>query len=135
MSSVALVPRNDEPAPRAKRLPLKLLAGGAEPRLPLALVYRKGARELLLQSPWAIRSLVMDAFERIPRYFGDTARFALERFVDPEEAAEEPLLYLVVGTTLSASEARDALDRFDEEWWLDNVDRGQNRIHLSLEFL
>jgi hypothetical protein len=132
MSAVAYVPRDDEPPPRAKRSPLAFLTGGG---LPPELEFHKGARELLLRTPWPARTLIADTCRKIPEFFGRGARFALEDVVDVGEVTVEHLLYLVIGAELSASDASDAYDRFLEEWWLDNVERGQGSVHIGLELL
>ncbi len=138
MSSVAFVPNDNEPLPRPKALPLHLLSGGAEPpnpRLPPQLFWRKGARETLFQCPVSTRALLTEACAKVTQHFGNTALVALEQFVDPDEPTAEPLLYLVIGTDLTARAAREALDRFQDDFWLDNVDRGGDKVHLTLEFV
>lgn len=136
MSAVAYVPREGDPAPRAKPLPRALLTGGGEPptRLPSQLVYRPGARELLFRTPGA-RTVIVETCGKIPEFFGAGARFALEAMVDVGEVTVDQLLYLVIGAELSASDASDAYDRFLEAWWLDNVERGQESVHIGLELL
>lgn len=138
MSNVAFVPRDTDSSPRAKALPLKLFAGGAEPpdrRLPADLVFRRGARKLYFRCPSAIRAVIADACAKIGDFFGASVQIALDRFVDAEDTEADALLYIVIGTQMGAAAAGDALDRFQEEWWLDNVERGQDKVHVSLELL
>ena len=132
MSAVAYVPRDDEPAPRAKPLPRAFLTGHG---LPPELELRTGARELLLRTPWPAYALIAETCRKIPEFFGAGTRFALEAMVDVGEVRVEQLLYLVIGAELNASDAGQALDRFQEEWWIDNVDRGQGSVHIGLELL
>ena len=137
MSAVAYVPKDDDPPPRAKPLPRALLTGGGDPpaRLPSDLVYRRGARERLFRTSGPARTLIAETCGKILEIFGAGARFALEAVVDVDEVAVEPLLYLVIGAALNAPDAGRALDRFQEEWWLDNVERGEWSVHIGLELL
>lgn len=137
MSAIAYIPRDDDPPSPAKQLPRALLMGGGQPptRLPPQLVYRPGARELLLRTPGPARPLIAETCTKIPEFFGAGARFALEAMVDSGEGTVEHLLYLVIGAELNASDAGRALDRFQEEWWIDNVERGQGSVHIGLELL
>lgn len=51
---------------------------------------------------------------------------------DPEEGGRELVLFLV--TSQDPAEALAQLDRFDEEWWLDNRGRGRGEISVSLDY-
>jgi hypothetical protein len=103
------------------------------PRLPESLHYRQGTRELLLRWP-ELREVVPEAFRKLTDSFGASAQIVLDRFDDPEAEEEGPILYLVVRTDLEADAAREALDRLDE-WWLMNEERANGRLQISLEFL
>ncbi|WP_437898066.1 hypothetical protein [Sorangium sp. So ce124] len=104
-------------------------------RLPPQLVYRPGARELLLRIPGPARTLIAETCRKIPEFFGAGARFVLDAMVDVGEVTVDHLLYLVIVAELNASDAGRALDRFQEEWWIDNVERGQGSVHIGLELL
>ena len=139
MSAVAYVPRDDDPPPRApaKPLPRALLMGGGEPptRLTSDLVFRRGARGLYFRSPAPARALIAETCAKLSEFFGRGVRFALEDVVDVGDVTVEHLLYLVIMAELNAPDAGRALDRFQEEWWIDNVDRGQGSVHIGLELL
>ena len=96
--------------------------------------FRAGAVELLHRWP-DLGALIQEASKKLRESFGTSARIVLERFDDPETGKEDPSLYLVIETTLKAREARQALDRFEDEWWMDNAARSNDRLHISVEFL
>ncbi len=72
---------------------------------------------------WANKYLIKVLFEahkQIKRVFGgNIVEVCLEWDRDPEEDFEG--LFVIVKTSLSPEESLDLLDRFDEEWFLDNV--------------
>jgi hypothetical protein len=96
------------------------------------LIYRAGARDLLLRWP-ELREVIPDAFEMLKDSFGASAQIVLDRFDDPEAEEEASILYLVVRTELEAHAAREAMDRLDE-WWLMNEERANGHLQISLEF-
>lgn len=116
---------------RAKPLPRKQCALLPNPS---RLGFRDGAIELLHRWP-ELSALIQEAACKLLESFGTSAQIVLERFDDPEAEKEDPSLYLVVGTTLRALDARQALDRFEDNWWMDNAERSNNRLHVSVEFL
>lgn len=79
--------------------------------------------------------LLLEARPAIERHFGREARGVLRLFVDSEDLPAEPMLYAGVVTALSASEAAERLDHLDEDWWLDQSDRAQGHLCLTVEFL
>src|SRR4051794_22363447 len=49
-------------------------------------------------------------------------------FVEVENDPDTPAVYRLlvsIGTTLNAEETLQALDQFDQEWWLKNLDRAK----------
>jgi len=104
------------------------------PRLPEALSYRRGARDLLLRWP-ELREVIPEAYERVTEAFGSSAQIVLDRYDDPEAEEENPILYLVVRTELEADGARQAMNRFDEDWWLANETGAEGHLYVSVEFL
>lgn len=121
---------------RAKSLgksPQRFVSTVSIPPLPPDIVVREGAEPM--SRPPHIRALLLDAFVKIREFFGRSTLIAIDRFVEPDESEAEAILYIVVGTKLSSEEADAAYDRFLEDWWLANVDRGRNQVHLSVEFL
>ena len=117
--------------PRAKRLPGAVCA--AARRLPDELRYRPDVLELVLRWP-ELRAFIAEAVGELLRYFAESSEVFLDRFDDPESEEEDPILYLVVRTSLKAGQARVALERFHEEWWTANEDRNEDRLFVSVEF-
>lgn len=72
---------------------------------------------------WTHKDLIgtlLEAHKQIKRVFGENMiEVYLEYGRDPEEDFEG--LFAVIKTNLSPEESLDLLDRFDEEWFLDNV--------------
>lgn len=60
---------------------------------------------------------------------------ALEVVYDPEDEHGEPELFARIETTLSAEEALLHLDRLDEGWWLDAVQRGRFILQIDVWFV
>lgn len=62
---------------------------------------------------------LFEAYKHIKEIFGLGVDVYLEIHRDPEEDFEG--LFVVVKTNLSPEKSLDLLDKFDEEWFLDNV--------------
>lgn len=85
-------------------------------------------RRLLRAHP-DLAPLIQEAADQLVRFIPD-ARFTLEMVTDPEYGDEE--LVLRVATSLPALEALEALDRFDEAWWLPNARRACGLFFVNL---
>ena len=83
-----------------------------------------------IENPFAVKSFLaahpnlkdylFETHEQIERFFGDSAlEISLKHDSDPEEDYEG--LFVIVKTHLSSEEALDFLDKFDFEWFLDQV--------------
>ncbi len=79
--------------------------------------------DLLLEVPMQIRT-----------YFGDNQRLKLEVLTEPDFPASKEL-WVEVLTALSAKEARQIMDTFDEKWWFDNMDRADCKLSIGLEYV
>jgi len=78
--------------------------------------------------------VLLEAHVYLQKYFGPDPRVTLEVVSDPEvEGMDELFAYIV--TTLSVDEALARLDRLDEEWFLDQIDRVDGRFNFNLEFV
>lgn len=78
-----------------------------------------------------LQSLVLYATAKLLHYFGEEATVVLEKF----DEGGDPLLFLEVCTDLSAQKAREALDRFHEEWWSTNVEgKATNILNVAVSF-
>lgn len=107
--------------------------GEPGPDIPLdgriAIVEADEVRRLLRAHP-EITPVINEAADQLVRFIPD-ARLSLEVVVDPEYGDDEELL-LGVGTSLQGLEALDALDRFDEAWWISNVRRACGLFFVNL---
>ena len=79
--------------------------------------------------------LLIEAREHIRTHFGPDTPTALEVFYDLDDELGEPELVALIETTLSAEEALLHLDRLDEAWWLDAVQRGRFILMITLRFV
>ena len=79
--------------------------------------------------------VLVEAAEVIPRYFGADAPLVLEVVTDPEEDAPRPELFALVRTTLGPDEARERMDRLDDDWWTDASPDGPGVLVVDLEFV
>ena len=90
----------------------------------------------LLQSEPDLLPLVNEAAEQLSRYFPD-ARLQLRHVFEPEGDEEELILgalpYQEVDTDPNVGEAMATLDRFDQDWWLQNMRRANGLLIVTLE--
>lgn len=77
---------------------------------------------------------ITEAIKHIRKQFkGD--RFTLRHDSDPESEDTGGLLLLKILTDSSRSGVADKLARFDQDWWLDNKSRTENRLIIKEEFV
>jgi hypothetical protein len=76
--------------------------------------------------------LLLESHDRINEQFPN-ARPVLEVVADPE-GAHDFQLALFIHTKLAPEEAMATLERFDETWWLDAMDRARGKLCVTLEF-
>ena len=79
-------------------------------------------------------SLIAEARHAVREVFGADTECTLERFVDPEATDSEPVLFLLVRTTLEPAAASEALEQVDRAWWLPNRKR-IGSLQLGLQFI
>ena len=79
--------------------------------------------------------LVLEVADHIPQYFGADAPLILEVFTDPESIPVHQELFAIVQTPVSAQDAVERLDRFDEEWWTDAPRPGPGVLVVDFEFV
>jgi hypothetical protein len=78
--------------------------------------------------------VLLEAHGYLQEYFGPDPQVVLEVVSDPEaESVDELFAYIL--TSLPADEALARLDRLDEEWFLDQLDRVDGLFNFNLEFL
>ncbi|HID61453.1 MAG TPA: hypothetical protein EYP49_01715 [Anaerolineae bacterium] len=76
--------------------------------------------------------LLLEAYDRIRIYFPDSPLF-LEVVTEPE-ANDDYQLVVSVAIVLDPDEALESLEQFDEDWWLDALDRAQGMLCIDVEF-
>lgn len=67
---------------------------------------------------------------RVKTVFGDNVKLALKL-----KLSDEPEVWVLIQTELSAREAFPLLDQFDNEYWLDNLERAQGKLNVRLEYV
>ncbi|MCC6328805.1 MAG: hypothetical protein IT174_09845 [Acidobacteria bacterium] len=72
--------------------------------------------------------------KQISKYFGKNAKLALELLSEPDFPSSQEIFVLVL-TADDAETARSKMDRFDNEWWLENLDKANCRLNVSLEYV
>ncbi len=77
--------------------------------------------------------VLLEARVHLQKYFGPDPQVTLEVISDPEaESIDE--LFAYIHTSLPVDEALARLDRLDEEWFLDQLDRIDGQFNFNLEF-
>lgn len=77
-------------------------------------------------------SLLLEAYVEVGNYFPHSRVF-LKVFDDPEVEGMDKL-FAYIRTPLPVDEALARLDKLDEEWFLDQLDRAAGRFNFNLEF-
>lgn len=78
--------------------------------------------------------VLLEAHGYLQKYFGPEPQVTLKVVSDPEgEGVEELFAYIL--TPLPVDEALARLDKLDEEWFLDQLDRVDGRFNFNLEFV
>ncbi len=85
----------------------------------------------LEENPFLI-PLLQEAYMHLKEYFPDSD-VVLEVVNTSEVVGEEELIAFIVVKQDSEKASLD-LDRFDEHWWLDNMDRAKDKLCIALEF-
>jgi len=78
--------------------------------------------------------LLVEAHGKIEQYFGPSPDVVLEVVTDPE-AIDDRELFAFIRTSFLPDEALGRLDRFDDEWWLDAMDKTLGALCIDVEFL
>ena len=90
-------------------------------------------RRFLQACPQLIE-LLLEAHVYLQEYFGPDPQVTLEVVSDPEaESMDELFAYIL--TSLPVDEALARLDKLDEEWFLDQLDRVDGQLNFNLEFV
>lgn len=78
--------------------------------------------------------LLREIPEKLYGYFGKNQKLALKVSFD-SDSPQLSELWILILTELSATEAFPILEKFDEEWWLENLDRTDCKLNISLEYI
>jgi hypothetical protein len=86
-----------------------------------------------LQEHRVLVSLLNEAYQEIRKHFA-SEDLKLE-LVSDREIAEDRQLFVYILTSLSVTDALKKLDRFDEQWWLERIDRANGLLNFNLRFV
>jgi hypothetical protein len=111
---------------------MALLDETCEPNLKFRMRSADEATTSMLSSNPPLARFVEEVADHMMDYFRN-AEVVVERFVDPEATTPVPLLFVVAKVVMSPDDAMGLLDRFDDEWWLDNKSRGAGIVRVSVD--
>lgn len=102
------------------------------------------ARDYEINNPEQVAEFIgenlflLDLLEEIPskiyQYFGDNQKLSLKVSHEPD-FPQTPELWISILTKYSAKEALPILEKFDEEWWLENMDGSGWKLNINLKFV
>lgn len=76
--------------------------------------------------------LLLEIHGKIGAYF-PYSQVVLEVVTDPEAVGDSQLV-VFIATDFDPDKADERFERFDEDWWLDALDRAQGMLCINLEF-
>jgi hypothetical protein len=76
--------------------------------------------------------LLRAAYPHIRKYFPSSKIF-LQAVADPEAMDEEQLVVFII-VDHDPDKASEALNQLDKDWWLDAMERSQDKLCITLEF-
>ena len=79
-------------------------------------------------------SLLEEIPNKIYEYFGNNQKLSLKISHEPD-FPQSSELWVSILTELSAKEALSILEKFDEEWWLENMDKSAGKLNINLKFV
>ena len=77
--------------------------------------------------------LILEAGDKAQEYFAERPALALHLAEYPDDGSRE--LFLLIQTAQPPEAALTQLDRFDQEWWLDALDRAEGKLNVKLEYV
>lgn len=93
-----------------------------------------GAMRSFLKAHLQLIEVLFQAHVHLQKHLGPDPQVELAIITDPEvEDMDELFAYIL--TSLPVDEALARLDRLDEEWFLDQLDRVDGRFNFNLEFV
>lgn len=81
-----------------------------------------------------LEPLLLEAREKITEVFGKEIQVRLELFKDPESDGD-PKLYAVILTPLGVEESMALEEKFDQDWWLDNLLRAHSKFNIGMDYV
>lgn len=112
----------------------RLLETDADVELEEQYVFRDPQVRRFLQAYSHLTGFLLEAFPYLQKHFGPSPRVELEVIRDPEIGPQGELIAHIL-TPLSVDEAQARLDRLDDEWLLDELDRVDGLLNFNLEFV
>jgi hypothetical protein len=114
----------------------RLVAGSSLTEIPTIekmYVFRRSAEILqFLEENLFLIPLLKEAYIRIGSYF-PSSKVSLEVVAD-QEMTDEKQLVIFISVDSDSEQATERLDRLDEEWWLDALEKTQGKLCITLEF-
>ncbi|OGF56907.1 MAG: hypothetical protein A2Z21_07335 [Candidatus Fraserbacteria bacterium RBG_16_55_9] len=95
---------------------------------------KKPEVDAYLQRYKFLERILAEAAAEIREAFGFAINLSLEVRYDPE-APDEAALFAYIHTDLPPDEALEKLDRFDQEWLLDQLDRIDGKLNFNLKYI
>lgn len=102
------------------------------------------AKDYIIKNPQAVADFIgenlflLKLLEEIPaqirKYFGKSQELILQFFWNPEDPMWHQI-HVLVPTKLSVDEAFSAMEKFDEDWWLDNFARADMKLQILKEYI
>jgi hypothetical protein len=102
------------------------------------------AKDYVIKNPSEVADFIgenlflLELLEEIPdqifRCFGYNQKLRLEILSEPD-FPDSIELWVSVLTELSALESRQIMDKFDENWWLDNLDRADCKLNVTVKYV
>ena len=80
----------------------------------------------------SLGDLLIEEHGHIRQYF-PTSSYHLELYSDPE--FDHDALVVLIETELTVDEAMNKLELFDQNCWLDNIEKAATKLHFNLAYL
>jgi hypothetical protein len=88
-------------------------------------------RSYLGKHPYLV-PLLIDVHQVVPRYFPNRTRICLQLLTDRDDG-DHVDFFAIIETDLSEDKALQALDKFDDEWWLATAVQGSGLLTIDVE--
>jgi len=92
---------------------------------------KNSVKEILVQIP-EMTNLLVDANSKILSLFGPQTKLSLHVVDEGKEFDVPSELVVKITSVHSFEKSQELLTRFDEEWWLDAMQKGHHRVTISL---